>query len=246
VRQGGCLLYVGDGSDPYHDVRAWWNDEGRTKAKAYDNLFQRLHLTPKAFGAPEPVGKGYVRVLPEKPRQLQRDAAGADTVLECVRELYALQGGSFEVRRFLGLRRGPYRIYAALDESISEDPLVLRGAFVDLLDPALPCIAEKILAPNERTLLYDLGWARANGCRAKICAAAARVTRENATTNALRFTTRGPKATTARVRLLLPAPPKTIRTVPGVAMEEQWDQESGTLWLEFANRAEDVAFEVLF
>jgi len=42
VRRGGSLLVLDDGADPYHHVRAWWNDEGRTRETPLDDLVATL------------------------------------------------------------------------------------------------------------------------------------------------------------------------------------------------------------
>lgn len=36
IRSGGTLFYVGDGSDPYHEVSSWWRTAG------YENPAQHL------------------------------------------------------------------------------------------------------------------------------------------------------------------------------------------------------------
>ena len=42
VRAGGCLIYVGDGGDPFHAVRSWWRDAGY--AHPAQHLFSLLDL----------------------------------------------------------------------------------------------------------------------------------------------------------------------------------------------------------
>jgi hypothetical protein len=133
-----------------------------------------------------------------------------------------------------------------MDESVSEAPLIITGRFVDILDPMLPIIHEKTLLPNQRTLLYDLEWAENNIGGAKVAAAACRVREEVSGNGVLTFVTRGPAATRARVRVLLPDTPTAITAVPGVFVGQEWDKESKTLWLDFDNQAADVRFTIRY
>ena len=246
VRGGGCLLYVGDGADLYHNVREWWNHQGETEAKAHEDLFARLGITRHAYNEPYRVGKGYVRIYEGKPRQLARYPGGAERVVSLVQELLACAGEALRTQHYLKLRRGPYVIASVLEESISEAPLVLEGAFVDLLDARLPCAAQVSLQPGERALLYDLGWLRGQNVEAHVVAAAARIRDEALSEGRLRFTARGPRATTARARVLLPRRPTAVRCDPGLDVKQEWDDRTSTLWLEFPNQAADVHFDITF
>lgn len=46
VRDGGALIFVGDDSDPYHNIRAWWNDEQRSLFDPVLRVHQEVCLTP--------------------------------------------------------------------------------------------------------------------------------------------------------------------------------------------------------
>lgn len=244
VRRGGCLIYVGDGSDPYHGVREWWNGQGETKVKAFEDLFERLGVTEEARRQPQQVGQGYVRVVVERPRDLQRDAAGADKVVAGVREVLRCLGGELETQHYLQIRRGPYVVASVLDESVSNEPLRLTGTFVDLFDPTLPVIEEKVLGANERTLLYDLAWAQENGVKAKVVAAAARVKNEAVTGNSLTFVTRGPEGTDGVARVLLPGKPQGIVCNAQLSVAEIWDKDSASIVLSWSNCSDDVAISI--
>ncbi len=246
VRNGGLLLFVGDNSDPYHRVREWWNEQGGTAAMAHDDLFDRLGVNRVAYNEPMPVGDGYVRVFSERPRRLQQYDYGARKVLELVEELLAAKEISLDTQHYLGVRRGPYVVVSVLDESVSEEPLILEGSYIDLFDPMLGWLNKRTLGLNERTLLYDLDWARANGLKAGVVAAAARVRDEQHTDGLLRFIMRGPAQTTGRARIALPGPPTGIRMTPETPFEQVWHSESGTLWLEFPNMAADIDVVINF
>lgn len=246
VRRGGLLLYVGDNSDPYHGVRAWWNQQGTQDAMAHDDLFDRLEINRDAYKAPQSVGDGYMRVLAESPSRLQQYPYGADKVRELVAELLAVKGIPFQTQHYLGVRRGPYVAASVLDESVSEEPVVLEGSYIDLFDPMLGWAEQYVLAPNERVLLYDLNRAREGGLRAGVVAAAARIRNQQHGDGSLHFTLRGPDKTTGRARVALPGPPLDIRMTPDTPFEQQWHPESGTLWLSFPNVASEIQVAIRF
>jgi len=246
VRDGGGLIYIGDGTDLYDHVREWWNNQGATEAKPQDDLFAQLGIGRTAYNEPEAVGKGYVRVFAEKPRQLARYDYGAQKVIELVGEMTVRQGDALRTQNYLRINRGPYIVASVLEESVSDAPLTIDGHFIDLFDPTLPALTQRVLPPGERTLLYDLDWLRGQSIPAKVVAAATRVRDEQVADGVLRFTTRGPEKTTARVRILLPGPPRKIESDPPVTCQEEWDADSKTLRLTFDNLAQDLRFAVAF
>jgi len=242
VRAGGGLIFVEDGSDPYHGTRAWWSKDGQAPAKAYDDLFRRLGVADEAGERPQKVGEGYVRVVRENPSALARRADGGDRVRGLVKEMLAALGGDWREQNYLKVQRGPFVVAAVMDESVSDAPLRIEGRFVDLFDPTLPVLREKVLEPDSRGLLYDLDWAQRQGLKAKVVAAGTRVRGERFEGGAFRFTTRGPEATTARARIVLPKEPAAIATQPEVEVQREWDADSSTLRLTFPNMAQDVVF----
>ena len=244
VRDGGLLLYVGDGEDPYNRVRAWWNEEGKTDATARDDLFARLGLGVTARNEAVKVGEGAARIFNERPRRLQNYEYGGRKIRELVQELLDTRGETLATQRYLKLRRGPFVIVSVLDESVSAEPVTLEGHFVDLFDSQLPCVTARSLAPNERTLLYDLDYARGKGIQAKVAAAGARISDEDYRDGRFSFDARGPLGTTCRARILLPSAPREVLVRPETKVIQTWDEASGTLFIEFANRAEKMAFTI--
>lgn len=244
VRGGGCLIFVEDGSDPYHAVREWWNEQGTTKAKAYDDLFHRLGVEVLEEGSPHPVDAGFVTVILRNPSELQKSAEGAERIRNAVAQALKAKGVSMHTTNYLKVRRGPYVIAAGLDESVSDAPLTLHGAFVDLFDSRLPVSLERRVAPNDRVLLCDLNYLKQKGVECRVVAAACRIRHESVDAGRFIFHARGPLGTTARARVLLPKEPVQVLTEPPIEIIQQWDSESSTLWLEFANQAKEVAFTV--
>ncbi|HPG70341.1 MAG TPA: hypothetical protein PLO37_26170 [Candidatus Hydrogenedentes bacterium] len=255
VRAGGGLIYVGDGSDPYHRVREWWTDDGNDpETKAYDDLFERLGVADgqstgcfsltDACEVPVKVGNGYVRILQERPRDLARAQDGPATVIGLVAEMFECLGEKLTTQNHLVVRRGPFVVASVLDESVSDAPLRLDGAFVNLFESGVPVRQAVALGPGERALLYDIDYARRNGVRAKVVAAGARVRDERVEERSFHFVTRGPKATTANLRVLLPEAPERMSLSPETPLQSAWDAESGTLLMSFGNSAQDVAVDI--
>ena len=244
VRAGGGLIFVDDGSDPYNGVREWWNDNGKTQVKAFDDLFAELGVTRQARSRPEAVARGYVRILEEPPSALAKQVDGPEKVIALLSTMLESMGEKLRTRNYLMMRRGPFVVASVLDESVSEEPLKLQGRFVDLFDPKLPVLDERVLAPGDRALLYDLEWTRKHGPESKVVGAGARVKRE--TRHDRTFTTllRGPKGTRANVRILLPNAPVKVAAEPSVAVDWKWDEASATVLLSLDNTGEDVSISV--
>lgn len=244
VRQGGALLYVGDGTDRYHQVPEWWNDHGDVQRKAYEDLFERLGIENEAYNEPMAVDDGWVRVFAEKPRQLARYALGPDKLMEIIGELYAEVAGPLAMQQHLLVQRGPYVIAAALSETGEDQPLKLEGRFIDLFDATLPYKEAVVVAPGRQAFLYDLSYAADDAANVRLIAGAARIHGEEVAPGQWHFQTRGPDKVPARARILLPGPPTTVETQDDFGLVEQWDATSGTLLVEWPNAGKELVFQV--
>jgi hypothetical protein len=70
-------------------------------------------------------------------------------------EQYAKAGKLIAKNHFL-LSRGPYDIAAVLDENEDKQPLVIKGPVIDLFDPELPVLDEKVVNPGQQAYLYQV------------------------------------------------------------------------------------------
>lgn len=244
VRGGGTLIYVGDGADPYHHVREWWNQQGVNTAKPEEDLFLRLGIDIDACSAPAAVGSGQVLALRANPADLAQQAGGADQLLDALKAAASAKGKTLNLQNCLKIQRGPYVIAAVLDESVSEAPLEIEGHFVDLFDPRLGVLKHKTLKPDQRALLYDLDWLKKQKVSAKVAAASGRIRNERVDSNVFRFSVRGPVNALARMRIALPTAPEKIRIEEGPDLPWEWDAESSTVWLEFPHQARDLGVEI--
>lgn len=243
VREGGVLLCVGDGSDPYHGVREWWNQEGKIERTPYDDLFKLLGAS-LTVSDPQEVGNGHVLAVRQDPAGLQRDSAAPVKVRQWVRQALALSDSTLEMQHYLLLRRGPYIVAAVLDESISRDPVKLNGAFINLFDPLLEIEEDVRLEPGEVALLYDINWCKEHLTMPVPAVASTRIREASSDDGLFTLRTRGPKGTVAKMRILMQAAPLSIELTPALPFEQDYNEAHNALFLSFSNTAEDVIVHV--
>lgn len=159
VKDGGQLIYIGDGSDPFHNMTSWWLGQFTNPA---EHLFRMLEITPEEEKTIISCGKGTAAVYKINPAVFSFSKQNADLLRSFFLEVAARKNFTPEFTNHLILNRDPYIIAAVLDESINDEPLVLRGLFVDMFSPDFEIITEKILFPNDKTLLCDLS--KVTGC----------------------------------------------------------------------------------
>ena len=158
VKQGGALVFLGDDSDPYNAVRAWWNDpEAARSYKAPRDAPVRAPGPPgRRRRACTRSARGPVLYDTASPASLTYRTDGAEHVRALVKQACGSIGLAYTETNHLTLRRGPYVVAAGLDESIGGPDAVLKGRFLDLFDAALPMVNLVTLKPGSRRLLLDL------------------------------------------------------------------------------------------
>lgn len=245
VADGGTLVYCGRDDDAFQRVSEWWNTGDNDYSCPSAHLFTTLGLDAHPATGVYTHGQGKVYVVRRNPREMvdRRNADGE--FVRLIDEAYTnATGQPLQFKNNFQLRRGAYTITSVMDESVSDEPLTLCGRFVDLFDPALPVVTQKIVRPGQQAFLYDLKQA-AQPLRGEVVAAAARVYDEQRGDNSYSFTVKSPANTTNAMRLLLPHEPKvTLTDAQGHPLEtftSQWDAASGTLFLGFENSPEGVA-----
>ncbi|GIO65848.1 hypothetical protein [Paenibacillus cookii] len=236
IRGGGVLIYVGDGSDPYHRVREWWNRETRRGAyeRPEEHLFETLGLGRRPKEGLHPAGAGAVVVRRKHPAAFAETAEGADSVLDSLREALAFRGeeAEFKENRLLDIQRGPYRIAHLLDETGCADPVVLEGSFIRLFDDRLSLATRVELMPNGNVLLYDLDYDAGNQGQARILAASSRTRKEIQSERGLHWMAESPEGIRVSTRAWVPHPPRRA-SVDGEDVTFDYDAETQTVFLEF-------------
>ena len=183
-------------------------------------------------------GRGHIYVLRTNPCEFATNAEQESQLLDVLKNA----AGGLQTKNNYTLRRGPYLMAAVVDEgAVSDEPLLLNGRFIDLFDPSLPIVEEKVVMPGEQAFLLDLdkvGHRR----RPQVLAAASRQENELVGRHSFSFVARSPLNTGNVMRILLPREPKTIQTT--TASTHQWDAGSHTLLLRFENDPEGVSVRI--
>lgn len=246
VKQGGALVYCGEDVDPYQTVLEWWNKGDNTYEAPSEHLFEQMGIGRKPAAGSYAYGKGTVIVMREDPKHFVLKPGHDTAYFETVAGAYqAVAKKAVETKNNFLVERGPYTIAAVLDESVSEEPLRLKGIYIDLFDPELPVLTEKVIRPGEQSYLYNVRKV-ARGTKAKVLCGASRVYDEKTEGRSYSFVAKSPLHTTNVSRILLPKVPVKV-SVDGEAVpdvQQLWDQASKTLRLGFENDPEGIRVRI--
>ncbi|NIK80251.1 hypothetical protein FHS15_005435 [Paenibacillus castaneae] len=247
VREGGILIYVGDGSDPFHDVREWWNrDNGRRSyARPEEHLFESLGLSRNPEAGEYAVGDGALLFFLENPAELSRSTAGAELVRNAVRRSLEIRGEMNEYKESdtLHIRRGPYVITHMLDENEAEKPIILQGLFIDLFEAGLPVRSSVELHAGEDSLLYDLNYASKSLGGTSILVSSSRIRGERTDGNRITFVSEAPADIMVSTRLRVPDEPRSVKAGDKVAAF-QYDADSSTVLIRYPSAPEGITVDV--
>ena len=238
VKQGGALVFVDDDRDPYHAVRAWWNDEkaGMKYQTPRQHLFEQMGLPRDPEPGAYKVGAGWLIYAKESPAAMSRGRDGANRVRGLVRQACEAIDLAYREANHLMLRRGPYVVAAGLDETIEGPPSVLRGRLVDLFDAKLPVLESVTLAPGSRHFLLDLDRVR-TPAPAVLASACKTLGAGKASDGSFRFFAEGPENVEAAIRVAMSTAPAEIRVDEKQLSRDSWswDAVTETLLLRFPN-----------
>ncbi len=240
VKQGGTLLYLGDGTDPYHQISSWWRTSG------YENPSQHLFELAGLSHTPENgayfVDKGRIIVWKIMPAKICLSREMADTYREIVKDMLAKQNVDWTYRNDLTLHRGPYIISSVMDESVHEKKKIFEGVFADLLENDYRIIHRKEIAPDETALLFDFSKIEKEDFR--IIGTSARVIDAAQQDGKLTMKLKTADQIKAFVRVRLAGPVKAVsaadedkNTVP---IRSMWDEETKTLLISYDSCAKEI------
>lgn len=171
---------------------------------------------------------------------------GGDTeFVNVVQNLYKnkAKSGTLEFKNNFYLARDPYKLIAVVEESVSDQPYIASGMFIDLFDPTLPVITEKIVQPGQQAMLFDIKKV-ANKNRPQVLASACRVYEEKVEKNAYSFIAKSPVETTNAMRVLLPSAPKKCEISNSDNTKWEWHKESKTVFITFENNPDGVSVQI--
>jgi hypothetical protein len=246
VKEGGVLIYAGRDDDPYQTVMDWWDTKGMNFKAPSEHLFKLLNITPTANKEKYNVGKGTVYILRQNPKEYVMEANADTKFVDVVKQGYEkdAKAGTLTFKNSLYLQRGPYDVISVMDENTDSKPYTIKGPVVDLFDPQLPVLAQKVINPGEQALLYNINRV-AGKTRPQVLAAAARIYQETVETKSYSFIAKSPAKTLNSMRVLVPAKPKTIKVADSHGREltdvkSSWDASSNTIYMGFENDPEGI------
>ena len=246
VRKGGELIYIGKDDDPYQSVMEWWNTKGNSYTAPSQQLFKLLGIDQQSGTKKYKVGLGHVYVMRENPKDFVMQANNDSNYLNTIKQAYETdaKAGKLVLKNSLYLERGPYDVIAVLNENPDTKPYVVKGPVIDLFDPQLPVLAEKVVNPGEQSYLFDVKRV-ANKLKPQVLASASRVTNEQVSANKYNFVAKSPINTQNAMRILLPAPAKKVVMTDAngqviTDVQSSWDASSKTLFLGYANSPDGI------
>lgn len=251
VKNGGVLVYCGKDIDPYQTVMEWWNSNGNSYKAPSQHLFGLMKLGTDTPDTGEyAYGKGKVYVMREEPKEFVLNAKNDSNYFETIKKAFETtpNKGKLETKNSLYLERGPYIIAAVMDESISNDPMTLKGVFIDLFDPTLPVLTEKTVSPGEQAFLYNVAFIKSKSKPTVLCGAS-RIYNEVSKRGYYSFIAKSPLETNNVNRVLLPKKPSevVVKNPAGEVVtnaEHAWDETSGTCLLKFENDPDGILVEI--
>jgi hypothetical protein len=245
VKNGGVLIYVGKDDDPYQQVMEWWNQNGNDFSAPSEHLFKMMNIEPSGAAMDFKLGKGAVYILRNNPKEFVMQPNGDEKYLDVIKKASEKANpGKLEFKNFLSLQRGPYKIISVLDESVSEEPYMVKSPVIDLFDPNLPILTSMKIEPGVQAFLYDLTEVKKNN-EPKVLASASRISHETKTLNSYFFTCKGPVNTINSIRVYLPSKPSSVKISDDNNQEvdsskSSWDQNSKTYYLSFDNQPDGI------
>ncbi|MDR3626551.1 MAG: hypothetical protein P4L45_06945, partial [Ignavibacteriaceae bacterium] len=250
VKSGGVLIYFGRDDDPFQQVREWWNTNGNSYKTPSTHLFELMGIKPEAGKEQYSYGNGKVYIVRKDPKELVLEEGQDNEFIELVKNAYEqdAKAGKFETKNYFYLERGPYDIAAVMDENSDTTSLKINGPVIDLFNPELPVLTEKVVRPGEEAYLYDLSRIK-DKSQPKVLCAASRVYDEKLNNSNYSFNTKSPSGTWNVMRIILPAKPITV-SVTNMDHKEltdiktSWDPGTNTYLLQFTNDCNGINVEL--
>lgn len=246
VKKGGILVYSGQDNDPFQSVQEWWNQGEMKYNVASDHLFEIMNIGTNPQEGEYAYGKGTVYVLRNDPKEFAMQAGQDTKLVDIVKRMYEqkTKAGKLEFKNSFYLARGQYDLIAVLDENKNTTPYAFQGILIDLFDPQLPVLKEKVVLPGEQAFLYNVGRVK-DKSKPQVLASASRIYDEKISKSTYSFVAKSPINTTNSMRVLLPAKPnKCLITAPdGTELKDtqwSWDEYSKTCFLTFENNPDGV------
>jgi hypothetical protein len=252
VKKGGIIVYSARDNDPYQTVQEWWNTGDKKYAVPSDHLFEKLNIKNAPEEGEYTYGKGTVYVFRHDPKEYVLANQGDTILVNVVKQLYEqkAKAGKLAFKNNFFLQRGNYDLISVMTESVNNNPYILKGMFVDMFDPQLPIVYEKVVEPGSQAFLYDIKRI-ANKNKPQVLASAARIYEEKNNHGEYSFIAKSPENTTNIMRVLLPSKPNSfsIKSPDGNMLKNascEWDNGSKTCRVIFENNPEGITVAIKY
>lgn len=250
IRSGGIVVFNGRDQDPFQQITEWWNTGDLNYPTASAHFFDKLNLGLNPEEGAYVVGEGMVYVIRQDPKEYIMEEGGDEKLIHVVKDLYenTAKAGNLEFKNYFHLTRNRYELIAVMDESVSEDAFIINGLFVDLFNHELPIINKKIIQPGNQAMLYNLQQLIKKPTP-QVIVNGARISDEEIGSNSYRFIAKSPILTYNVMRVLLPAEPKNVvvsspHEESNQRLKYEWDNNSKTLLMQFANHPDGICVEL--
>jgi len=250
VKKGGIIVYSARDNDPYQTVQEWWNTGENKYAAPSDHLFEKMNIRNTPKQGEYTYGKGTLYVLRHDPKEYVMANQGDIELINIVKQLYEqkAKAGKLIFKNNFYLQRGNYNLISVMTESVNNAPYTLKGMFVDMFDPQLPIVSEKLVEPGSQAFLYDLRLVKDKN-KPQVLATAARIYKEKISSGEYSFVAKSPENTTNVMRILLPSEPVSYSIKDSDENIQKnascdWDKNSKTCRTIFENRPEGITVTI--
>ncbi len=233
VQNGGVLVYVGDGSDPFHAIRSWWTGKYDTPAQ---HLFELFGLQKNPADGTYSCGKGHVIIRNLNPMHLCIREDLATEYKQTIHDAANLLGTTWIEDNKLIVRRGNHIVAASLLESDTAGDVEFDGLFADMYTPDFAVCEKVVIKPDESRLLFDFATIEDETLR--IIGTCVRVLSMEEKDDAIHLSVRGAEGFKAYMRLRVPEEyAKATVLLDGAKIQSVYCEKSRTLLLIFDSHA---------
>ena len=247
VKNGGELIYVGDGKDSFHKIRHWWNSGKAHYNDPAEHLFESLGLSRDLAEGVYKAGKGTLTFIPLAPREIAKNAALCDRYLSVIKNVFASGGESFTPSSHFALRRGRYVAAAAFEEA-GNDMLTLQGDYIDMFNDKLSILNSPKIRAGEVKLFIDLSKTDRSS-DSDILAVSGRISNVKQGQRSLCCKIKSPSEMNGCMRIWTKRPPKFVTAKIGSEKAEtktSYDKKTETTYIEYPSSPKGVSVKIIF
>lgn len=227
VNEGGQLIYIGDGSDPYNKINSWWSGKYNDPSEHLLSLLGKNSERDKFI---EECGKGTVSYWKINPVVFSYNMENADKLRKFFTMTISKKNKEAEFRNYFLLNRDKYIIAAVMDESINDEPLVITGKFADMFSEKFDILSEKILYTEDKAMLFDLEKAE----NYEIIGTSVRINSVSHNNNSVIINFSGAEMKKANIRIKLPFTP-AYAELDGENVNISYENFANTALISFSN-----------